>query len=72
MFETQFNPFVCEGDSIDCEVAGVTYTARLTHDWDCKPSHFDCYDDDVIEAWKEGEWHFFWAYHHSPERWCFT
>lgn len=59
MFKTQFDAFVCEGDRIECEIEGVTYTARLVHDWDSKPSDCDCYSKRQIEAWKADEWHFF-------------
>ncbi len=59
MFKTDFQPFVCEGDRIHCEVDGVEYTATLVHDWDSKPTDYDCYSKRQIEAWKADEWHFF-------------
>ena len=59
MFKSQFDAFVCEGDSITCEIDGVTYTARLAHDWDSRPEDSECYTKRQIEAWKADEWHFF-------------
>jgi hypothetical protein len=42
MFSTNFDQFVCDGDSITCEVDGFEITARIVHDSD---SHID--DDDI-------------------------
>lgn len=59
MFKEQFGSYVCEGDTITCTVDGVEYTARLEHDWDSKPTDFECYSEKQIEAWRRDEWHFF-------------
>ncbi|CDN47583.1 hypothetical protein [Neorhizobium galegae] len=59
MFKTEFQPFVCEGDRITCTVDGIEFTARLEHDWDSKPTDFECYTKRQVEAWRGDEWHFF-------------
>jgi hypothetical protein len=59
MFTTHFDRYVCEGDSISCEVNGIEYTARLVHDWDFSPEECDCYSEADIEAWRNDEWHYF-------------
>ena len=48
-----------KANSIDCEVDGVTYTARLERDTDTAPTDYECYDEAVIEAWNRDEWHYF-------------
>ena len=59
MFKTQFDRFVCGGDSISCEVDGVTFTARLEHDTDSHVDDAECYTKRQIAAWKADEWRFF-------------
>lgn len=43
MFTTDFNRFTCDGDSISCEVDGITYCATIHRD-DCDdaPDERDC------------------------------
>lgn len=43
MFTTNFNKYACVGDSIECEIDGVEYTARIEHDIDPTPFDDDCH-----------------------------
>jgi hypothetical protein len=40
-FTKGFGAYVVDGDSIDCEVDGITYTARVVFDADSKVADFD-------------------------------
>jgi len=59
MFTTGFGGYVCHGDSIECVVDGITYTARLVLDTDTRPDEYECYDEKDIDAWKRDEWHYY-------------
>ena len=70
MFKTQFNKFVCVGDSIDCESGPYTITARVEYDDTTTPMNYgseDCYFDTndpehgarikaIIQSWENDEW----------------
>ncbi len=59
MFKTHFDSYVCDGDTISCEVDGVTYTATLERDTDSSVDDAECYTKSQIAAWRNDEWHFF-------------
>jgi len=54
----KFDRYVCIGDTVSWSVDGFDIVARVEHDSDTKPTDFDCYDDDQIEAWRNDEWFF--------------
>ena len=60
MFKQGFDKFVCVGDSITTEEAGMTIRARIEFDSDTRADDFgeDCYTPEQIEAWKNDEWFF--------------
>lgn len=58
MFTTQFREFVCVGDTVQCIVDGVMYTATVHHDADSHPSDFDCYSAHQIARFDNEEWFF--------------
>ena len=59
MFKKHFDSYVCEGDSITCEVDGIEFTARLVFDSDSSPMDYECYSARQIKAWRRDEWHYF-------------
>lgn len=72
MFKTKFDIYVCEGDSIECEINGITYTAKIVIDEDHKIDDDDCHNTDKTvtgcddeqfkrllaarKAWFDDEW----------------
>jgi hypothetical protein len=60
MFKEKFDSYVCVGDSIETEIDGIDYNARIVFDedgqWHIKDS--DHYDQEWIDAWKRDEWFF--------------
>ena len=60
MFTKGFNQYVCVGDSITTEEAGMTIRARVVFDEDTRPNEYDedCYTPEQIEAWKNDAWFF--------------
>lgn len=56
MFHEKFKSYVCEFDRIGCEVDGITYFANVIYDQYTKPTDFECYDDDEIAAFNNGDW----------------
>lgn len=73
MFEQKFDTYVCEGDSISCEVGGFTVTALLIYDHDTSAHEYDedgwCFDTndpeygernkEIIEAFDNGDWGYY-------------
>lgn len=58
-FKTHFDRYVCEGDSITCNVKGITYTATLVSDTDSDPTDYDCYTKKQIDLWRADDWRYF-------------
>lgn len=72
MFTKEFDSYVCQGDSITCEVDGFTITARVMHDNDYQLGDDDMHNIDqevtgcneeqqvkllaAREAWFNDEW----------------
>lgn len=50
--------YVCPGDSVEWEVGPLTLRATLHEDTDTKPTDYDCYSPEQIEAWRRDEWFF--------------
>jgi hypothetical protein len=50
--------YVCIGDFVRWMHAGYEMRATIRHDEDTKPTDFDCYSDDQVEAWTRDEWSF--------------
>jgi hypothetical protein len=55
-FATDFDRFVCVGDSIECDHAGFTVRAAVEYDGDVSPDDFECYGDDDASRWRNGDW----------------
>jgi hypothetical protein len=45
-FESEFSGYCCEGDSIECEVTGLTVVARIIRDSDSHIDDDDCHNLD--------------------------
>lgn len=66
MFTSQFNEFVCAGDTIMCSVDGFEITATVVHDDDASPEDLNAPgfwvgdptrgEREIIDAWKRDEW----------------
>lgn len=54
----KFDKHPLPGDAIVWRNGGFTLVARIKFDDAATPSDFDCYSDDDIEGWKNGDWHF--------------
>ena len=52
----KFNKHPCPGDSITWRNGGFTLTARVEFDDATKPREVDCYSEEDIERWKNGDW----------------
>ena len=53
---SEFNSYVCPGDTITWTHEGFDFVARLERDYDTNPTDFDCYDEADIQRWKNDEW----------------
>lgn len=54
----KFDNYVCPGDTVSWSFEGFDIVARIEFDHDTKPTDFDCYDDEQIQAWKNDDWFF--------------
>lgn len=52
----QFDKYVCVGDTITWNKDGFDFTARIAHDYDTKPTDFECYTPEDVQRWKNDEW----------------
>ena len=52
----KFNKHPCPGDSITWRNGGFTLTARVEFDDVTEPRDVDCYSEEDIERWKNGDW----------------
>ena len=46
----KFDKYACEGDSIAWTVEEFDIVARIVYDSDTRPTDFDCYEDEHVEA----------------------
>lgn len=46
MFTENFDRYVCQGDTIECEVDGFTVVARIEHDDDSDINDTDCFPEE--------------------------
>ena len=52
----KFNKHPCPGDYITWRNGGFTLTARIEFDDVATPREVDCYSEEDIEGWKNGDW----------------
>ena len=52
----KFDKHPLPGDSITWRNGGFTLTARIKFDDATKPGEVDCYSEEDIERWKNGDW----------------
>lgn len=53
-----FKQYVYVGDTVKVEHNGLTFVVNLYLDDDCTPLDYECYSDEVIQAWRDGDWFF--------------
>ena len=51
-----FDKYTCIGDCITLEKEGIIFAVSLEYDDVCKPTDFDCYSKEEIQAWERDEW----------------
>jgi hypothetical protein len=54
----KFHKYACVGDSIAWTVEGFDIVASIEHDYDTRPTDFDCYDAEQVKAWEFDQWFF--------------
>lgn len=57
-FPKGFSDYACEGDYIEVTVGDYVIRATLEYDSVVKPTDYECYDEEQIEAWHKDEWFF--------------
>ncbi len=51
-----FNKYVCVGDTSTVEHGKYSITARIEFDHDARPTDYECYEQDEIDAWNNDDW----------------
>jgi hypothetical protein len=54
----KFDKHPLPGDAIVWRNGGFTLTARIKCDDATRPGEFDCYSEEEIEGWKNGDWYY--------------
>jgi hypothetical protein len=54
----KFDSFVCSGDRRTVNVGPFTVAAVIHYDTETRPTDFDCYLPEQVEAWNRDEWAF--------------
>ena len=57
-FTERFKKYACIGDSISVEIGDLIYNATIQPDFDTRPEYFDCYTEEDVKRFYEGEWRY--------------